>query len=172
MSFLVYFPTFVLSVDTTINCHLSFEPFGRLAPLAILHYFQPWCPLTLYPSEVSPSLLMTTSSPAFLAVMEDDVSTTLPNMTMALPDPSTPPFDLNLGALLTHLKGLADAISKLSSSPSSLPLSPPPTQRQLWHDDQPVSGSDDEPTSHLLSTMSPEEIACLLHHPSTSFPSV
>jgi hypothetical protein len=36
--FLVYFPTFVLSVDTAIDCHLSFDPLGWSAPLATLHY--------------------------------------------------------------------------------------------------------------------------------------
>jgi hypothetical protein len=35
--FLVYFPTFVLSVDTAIDCHLSFDPLGWSAPLATLH---------------------------------------------------------------------------------------------------------------------------------------
>jgi hypothetical protein len=36
--FLVYFPTFVLSVNTAIGCHLSFDPLGWSAPLATLHY--------------------------------------------------------------------------------------------------------------------------------------
>jgi hypothetical protein len=78
---------------------------------------------------------MATPSPASLAVIKDDVSTSLLDVTPALPDPSAPPSDLDLSALLTHLKGLADAISKLSSSPSSLPLPLPPTQCLLGHDD-------------------------------------
>jgi hypothetical protein len=47
---LVYFPTFVLSVDTSMDCHLSYEPLGHSAPLSTLHYVQPRCALTLYPS--------------------------------------------------------------------------------------------------------------------------
>jgi hypothetical protein len=50
---MVYFPTFVLSVDTSSDCHLSYEPFGRSAPLDTLHYVQPRSSPTLYPSEIS-----------------------------------------------------------------------------------------------------------------------
>jgi hypothetical protein len=41
LGFLVYFPTFILSIDTAINCHLSFNPLGHSAPLHTLHYVQP-----------------------------------------------------------------------------------------------------------------------------------
>jgi hypothetical protein len=52
---LIYFPTFILSVDTTSDCHLSYEPLGWTVPLCSLHYIQPWCPPDLYPLEVYPS---------------------------------------------------------------------------------------------------------------------
>ena len=39
--FLIYFPTYVLSVDTAMDCHLSFDPLGHSAPLNTLHYVQP-----------------------------------------------------------------------------------------------------------------------------------
>jgi hypothetical protein len=39
--FLVYFPTFILSVNTLVDCHLSYEPLGSCAPLKTLHYAQP-----------------------------------------------------------------------------------------------------------------------------------
>ncbi len=76
--FLVYFPTFVLSIDTAIDCYLSVDPLGRSAPLATLHYFQPRCPPALYPSEVSPSTSTTAPSPASSVMIEDDNVTTLP----------------------------------------------------------------------------------------------
>jgi hypothetical protein len=38
---LVYFPWFVLLVDSLSDCHLSYEPLGRAAPLDTLHYMQP-----------------------------------------------------------------------------------------------------------------------------------
>ncbi len=66
---LVYFPTFVLSVDTRTNCHLSYEPLGCSAPLSTLHCVQPQCAPTLYPSEVSPSTCnaMPVSAPVLVA---------------------------------------------------------------------------------------------------------
>jgi hypothetical protein len=75
--FLVYFPTFVLSIDTAIDCHLSFDPPGQSAPLATLHYVQTRCPLALYPSEVSPSTSTVALSPASSVMIEDDNITTL-----------------------------------------------------------------------------------------------
>jgi hypothetical protein len=50
---LVYFPTFVLAVDTSKDCHLVFESLGRLASLNSLHYVQPRCIPSLYPLEHS-----------------------------------------------------------------------------------------------------------------------
>jgi hypothetical protein len=39
--FLVYFPTFVHSINTSVDCHLSYEPLGLCTPLETLHYAQP-----------------------------------------------------------------------------------------------------------------------------------
>jgi hypothetical protein len=55
---LVYFPTLVLLVNTSTDCHLSYKPLGRSVPLSTLHYVQPRCATNLYPSEVSPSTCM------------------------------------------------------------------------------------------------------------------
>jgi hypothetical protein len=49
----VYFPDVVLSMDISIDCHLSYEPLGKSVVLSSLHYVQPWCPPVLYPSESS-----------------------------------------------------------------------------------------------------------------------
>jgi hypothetical protein len=40
---LVYFPTFILSVNTSKDCHLAFKSLGRTALLDTLHYIQPCC---------------------------------------------------------------------------------------------------------------------------------
>ena len=37
----VYFPGVVLTVDTSSDCHLSYEPLGKTAALSSLHYVQP-----------------------------------------------------------------------------------------------------------------------------------
>ncbi len=48
---LVYFPQFVLLVDTLLDCHLSCKPLGWAAPLDTLHCVQPHCSPSLYPSK-------------------------------------------------------------------------------------------------------------------------
>lgn len=71
---LVYFPSFVLSVDTSLDCTLSYKPLGRSAPLSTLHYVQPRSAPQLYPSELSPSSnTVSTSS----VLIEDDQSVQL-----------------------------------------------------------------------------------------------
>jgi hypothetical protein len=72
---LVCFPTFVLTVDTSSDCHLSYEPLGHCALLDILHYVLPWCPPTLYPSELASSalLLCKASHVPGLALINDEL---------------------------------------------------------------------------------------------------
>ncbi len=101
--FLVYFPTFVLSVDTAMDCHLSFDPIGHSTPLNTLHYVQLRCPSSTYPSEVSPTLFVATPSPASPAVVEDNDD--VPHFCMAVPPiqaSSMPSNNINMGALSTH----------------------------------------------------------------------
>jgi hypothetical protein len=49
----LYFPGVVLSVDMSKDCHLSYAPLGKLAPLSSLQYVQPQCPPTISPMEGS-----------------------------------------------------------------------------------------------------------------------
>ncbi len=79
--FLVYFPSTVLSVNMSTDYHLSYEPFGSGAPLDSLHYVQPRCSPTLYPSKFAASSIMTTPSPA---VVEDDNYTTQASLPVVL----------------------------------------------------------------------------------------
>jgi hypothetical protein len=67
---LVYFPTFVLTVDTSKDCHLVFESLGRSASLDTLHDVQPCCAPSLYPLELASHTA--SKSPALI---EDDSST-------------------------------------------------------------------------------------------------
>ena len=66
----VYFPGVVLSMDTSINCHLSYRPIGKSAPLSTLHYVQPRCPPTNYPDKGS-AFQATMDSPAPVLVEDD-----------------------------------------------------------------------------------------------------
>jgi hypothetical protein len=63
---------------------------------------------------------MATPSPPSPAMIKDNASTVIPVVDPALPDPSAPPFALDLGSLLSQLQGLVDAVGKFSSSPSGL----------------------------------------------------
>ena len=53
--FFVYFPTFVLAVDTTKDCHVSYKPISRQAALDVLDYVQPRCALKVLPQPEIPS---------------------------------------------------------------------------------------------------------------------
>ncbi len=154
---LVYFPTFVLSVDTSSNCHLSYKPLGRSAPLDTLHYVQPWCShLNLYPSKLAASSITATPSPH---VIEDEDSQEpslsssgdqAENASVCVAPPSSPsPVDLS--TIASQLQSIATSIL-LSPASSSSP-NPPKT-----------------PT--LLSPISRDETPRLLYHPDTSFPDV
>ncbi len=70
--FLLYFPAFVLSVNTAVDCHLSFNPLVWSALLATLHYVQPRCPPSLYPSEVSASRSTVAPSPTSPVMIKDN----------------------------------------------------------------------------------------------------
>ncbi len=188
--FLVYFPTFVLSIDTSVDCHLSYEPLGSCTPLGTLHYAQPRCPPTYYPSELAslsstaipslaaptvieddalnyPSELASSSStplpsPAVPAIIEDDASI----VSMAVPHDLSPPLAtkslVDLGSVSAQLQLLAETINKLSS-PSDQ-SSPAPSS-----DDPPASAST--PPQLLLAMLS-DDVARLVHHPGASFPPV
>ena len=143
---LVYFPSFVLSVDTSSDCTLSYEPLGQSAPLSTLHYVQPRCEPDLYPSEISPSSNTVSKSPVLI---EDDP---LPQsvVTDVVSPPSAP--TVNLHDLASQLQSIATSLL-----PSSPPTSVPAASPKL-----PV----------LLSTMSSDEVTRLIHHPDTLLPPV
>jgi hypothetical protein len=181
--FLVYFPTFILLVDTAVNCHLSFDPLCKSAPLDTLHYVQPRCPPAVYPSKSSPALSTVDPSPAHPAFIEDgnnddallDAPLTQPEVP-PLPASSLPLPGLDMSTLSMHLKILAATVDKLSSNRSlsarhqpfsGVNVTPSPVSV-----DNPGPDCDDTPVPQLFSTMSQEEITHLIHHPGTSFPLV
>jgi len=71
---LVYFPSFVLSVDTSSNCLLSYEPLGSSASLESLHYVQRWCSPSLYPLELTASHNAQVCSPGPAVISVDGSS--------------------------------------------------------------------------------------------------
>jgi hypothetical protein len=187
---LVYFPTFVLLVDTSMDCHLSYEPLGHSAPLSKLQYLQPWCALTLYPSEVSPSTCMATPAPAPTLVEDDDTSlghtqspplqdSSLglhPNAPSAIPPPGGSSLDIS--SLATQLRSLAETFILMASPPSVSRILPAGTQLSP---SQPVTAPSSLPSPSsedtlscisLLSTMPHDSIVKLLHHKNSTLPSI
>ncbi len=139
---LIYFTQFVLSVDMSSDCHLSYEPLGRAAPLDTLHYVQPRCPPSLYPSEQPPLSCTVTHT---LALIEDDSSAMdvssnaapLTNPTAVPLEPSPSPMSvaalshpdaltIDMSTLSSHLPSLADKVCP-SSGPLIPPISGPPS---------------------------------------------
>jgi len=92
--FLAYFPMFVLSVDTAVDTHLSFD------------YVQPRCPPALYPSEVAPALSTAAPSPASRVVIEDDDVSASP--ALAPVDSPTSPSVIDMQHLSSTIQSLTD----------------------------------------------------------------
>ncbi len=87
----------------------------------------------------------------------------------------TPSPNLTLDTLSSHLKSLTNTIHGITSSPTQKPtysFLPPSAIDNLVATSIPTDEPTEKPTSCLLSTMSSEEIAHLLHHSGTSFPLV
>jgi hypothetical protein len=178
---LVYFLTFVLSVDTSKDCRLSFKSLGGSAPLDSLHYVQPQCASLLYPSKIASHLA--SKSPAI--IKDDSASDGLDVLTwhypqpkcvsikqphslvLVLDNPSTSLSSTTLDLVLAQLHSLTEAVSSLlpnfsQDKPTPVPISPavqPPSQESCA---SPV----------LASTMTRDEIIKLLHHGESALPSV
>jgi hypothetical protein len=176
---LVYFPTFVLSANTSTNCHLSYEPLSRSAPLPTLHYVQPRCAPNLYPSKVSPSTCMITPAPT-LAIVEDDERSLMD--APQIPVHSSPALPLTPGGLsmdilsiAVQLWALADMVNLLMSSPLATSNRLPPSLHSSTSGSSPTThDAPDVTLNHisLLLAMPQESIIKLLHHEGFKLPSI
>jgi hypothetical protein len=96
MGMYVFFPSFILEVDTTVDCHLSYESLGRLASLSSFNYVQPVTPQHLASK--------TTTLPSAPARIEpDDNELIAPTFAAHWPKkpPSLPPLDIDLSLIPT-----------------------------------------------------------------------
>jgi hypothetical protein len=113
--FHIYFPSFVISVDMSSDCHLTYESLGNLASLRSLHYVQPRCAATLYPSKTLASTL------AFIppvAIIEDKDGATDSGVSIAddpaLLAPASPPVPPPLPPSdIGSISGCLDSLSRL-----------------------------------------------------------
>ena len=147
----VYFLQVVLSVDMSSDCNLSYEPMGTGAPLDSLHYVQPSCTPTLYPSLLAASSAIPAPAPInatpALALIKDDSSVKAPP---SLPSPDAPK---------------QQSYSNSSPSPAL-----PDTSKHQAHSDPTHVLMMRTPT--LLSTMSRKEVLLHMHVPGSAPPAV
>ena len=54
MGMYIFFPSFILKVDTAVNCHLSYEPLGRSTTLLPLNYVQPMSTISASTTKAPP----------------------------------------------------------------------------------------------------------------------
>jgi hypothetical protein len=181
----VYFLRVVFSVDMSINCHLSYEPLGKSAPLSSLHYVQPWCPPILYPAESSAFCARASAKPlpelcllGNPVLIEDDGS--IAQVACDVNDDSPPPIDDTESELPTFaslvpkqvcraksttflvddLALISKHLQVLSDWLSGLTASPPP------------SLGLDLVAPKLLSSLSHDEVVWLIHHLGSALPPV
>jgi hypothetical protein len=105
----VFFPSFIVKVNTDTNCHLSYKLIGRSASITKLDYVQP----VQAPSpSASTTVVMTPSAPAVVED-EDDNDDVMPTYAAHWPKrpsaPPTSPFNMSLippPAFSTRLRDL------------------------------------------------------------------
>ena len=156
---LVYFPAFVLSVDTSSDCHLSYKPLGRSALLDTLQYVQPRCPPLLYPAKLKASSNTITQSSRLIEddKSKDNCSSRDVQDEAVVADKSLffQPLSLDPGSILAQLCSLANSVQQLAQPVPSDMVMP----AILW---APV----------LLSALPLENVLVLYHHPNTTLPTV
>ena len=136
----VCFPTFVLAVDTTKDCHLSYKPIGRKAALRDLDYVQPWCALKVPPQPEIPS--PPPQSKDWKAIRYSCHS--------SKQGPAPIPSNTQEPVSQNKVPPVSDAPPVATSPPVAVPVLNPDLSK-----------------IKLLSTMSHEDILKYMHHPDT-----
>jgi hypothetical protein len=108
----VYFPGVVLTVDTSSDCHLSYESLGKSASLSLLHYVQPRCLPMVYPTERSAHLARTRAQSR-----RDHLIAVSSPMVPEVPTPPSPVSDPSF----TQVPQLSGKSLLTSVSPALLP---------------------------------------------------
>ncbi len=169
LGFHIFFPTFILKVDTATNCHLIYAPVGRSAGLPDLDYVQP-----KFPPKASASATSAASIPPATikpddnkssdnAVQEDDV-TYVPHWPKHPPSLSPTAIALNSITPTEFTKSLnnmtAAELTKLLFKEAA------PT------DSSPLDGQRKCKTSDPLTCMDTKDIMELVHTQDSSPPPV
>ena len=160
----VFFPTFILEVDTATDCHLQYEPIGRDTLLSSLDYIQPKSVLT---KSAPPHAATTQLVHAPVPIEPDDDLDCPPTFASHYPkrppSPQHPPLDMSLLPPSSFTQSLKDLdrdelirrLYTMASHHDQIPPTPP-------------NGTSTAP----LECMSHEDIISTLHHQGTSPPAI
>jgi hypothetical protein len=161
----VFFPSFIIEVDTAIDCHLQYQPLGRTLGLTDLDYVQP---------KHIPLASTTAATPSPPVMIEPDDSDLDGNATPTYaahwpkcpPSPPVDQFNLSTLPAETHFTKPLNEMSweeliTLLHNSSSHPIkeSPPLALPKCK-------------AANLLTCMDEKDIVDLLNHPTSSLPLV
>jgi hypothetical protein len=170
----VFFPSFILEVNTDTDCHLFYEPIGHSAPISKLDYVQPV-------QAHSPSAsTMAKTMPSAPAVIKDEHNNddVMPmyaaHWPKKPPAPTTPTFDMLLIPPLAFLARLRDLdcnelirhIYSLEHASVSMP------DAQDNNSTTPLDVTKAQSAPKELKCMSKDKIQTYLHHPESCFPPI
>ena len=156
-----FFPSFIMEVDTAMDCHLRYKPIGRDCRLVDLDYIQPKY-ITDKPVSATAAIPSTQS---LATINPDDDPADLPTFGSYWPkhppSPQHPPLDKSLLPPSTYTKSLADLerdelIQRL----------------YLVEQNKQAPAKDKGKSMTLLDCMNQDKIITLLHHPNTMPPAI
>jgi hypothetical protein len=157
----VFFPLFIMEIDTATDCHLRYEPIGWDCRLADLNYVQP-----KYITDTSASATAPIPSSQPPATIEpDDDPADLPTFAFHWPkhppSPRHPPLDMSLLPPSTYTKSLADLDRNELIQRLYL------VEQNKWAPTK-EKGKSTTP----LDCMNQDKIITLLHHPNMTPPAI
>ena len=157
----VFFPTFILEVDTATDCHLQYKPIGRNASLPSLDYVQPKSVIT----KSAPPHAAAVHAPVTIEP-DDDLDcppTFASHYPKRPPSPQHPQLDMSLLPPSSFTQSLKD-------------LDRDELIRRLYtmdsHNDQVTPTPPNGASTAPVDCMSHDDIISTLHHPGTSPPAI
>ncbi len=180
----VYFLGVVLSVDTSTDYHLTYEPLGKSAPLSTLHYVQPCCLPTIYPAKPSAFHAHTGDEvlPSMDPVLIKDDGSATPIEASGDNGFSVPVYDAigDIPLLYSHVPKRGPRAGVKSLSPDAIAT----ISRHLQHLLTELLGLSGSPPTdstpldpgpvapRLLLSLSHDDVVCLVHCPGSTPPPV
>jgi hypothetical protein len=150
----VFFPSFIMEVDTATDCYLRYEPIRRDCHLADLDYVQPKYITDMSASATAP--IPSGQPPATIEPDDDlaDLLTFASHWPKHPPSPQHPPLDMSLLPPSTYTKSLAD----LDSDELIQRL-------YLVEENEGAPAKEKGKSTTPLDCMNQDKIITLLHHP-------